>query len=332
MRRALEDDASSVVHVGGPAGVEIGFVHRTAPLDPHADVQGTGRAITTRRFIHRPFGPEAPLWLDHLTLGLVKPGAPRRVRGATSFACANGTPALSTLDGRFRRSSPSGTSSRRPPSCSRSRDEAHLHRGRRAVRVLRLRAAARGGLRGGRARRAADALRPGPCRGGARPPEDQDGHEGLHEDRREDGFRFFGKLGRDVTPAELAARYHAVLYTFGTATGRSSGSRGRTCRGRSRPPTSWLCTTATRTTTPTSTTSTSTARSWWGTGTWRSTWRGCPSSRPRSWRSPTRPTTRSTPSTRRSSARCRSSVVAGPRRRRSRTPSCSSSASSARPT
>src|SRR5947209_18791051 len=37
-----------------------------------------------------------------------------------------------------------------------------------------------------------------------------------------EAFRFFGgvELGRDVTPEELAERYHAVVYSIGTARDR----------------------------------------------------------------------------------------------------------------
>lgn len=42
------------------------------------------------------------------------------------------------------------------------------------------------------------------------------------------GFRFYGgvELGRDVTPTELEERYHAVVYSFGTATDNRLGIPG----------------------------------------------------------------------------------------------------------
>ncbi len=41
-------------------------------------------------------------------------------------------------------------------------------------------------------------------------------------------FRFFGgvEIGRDLTPAELAQHYHAVVYAYGTATDRQLGIAG----------------------------------------------------------------------------------------------------------
>jgi ferredoxin--NADP+ reductase len=43
-----------------------------------------------------------------------------------------------------------------------------------------------------------------------------------------DSFRFFGgvEIGPDITPAELAERYHAVIYAYGTATDRQLGIPG----------------------------------------------------------------------------------------------------------
>jgi ferredoxin--NADP+ reductase len=48
-----------------------------------------------------------------------------------------------------------------------------------------------------------------------------------------DGFRFYGgvELGRDVAPQELAARYHAVIYAFGTATDNRLGIPGEDLAG-----------------------------------------------------------------------------------------------------
>jgi ferredoxin--NADP+ reductase len=45
---------------------------------------------------------------------------------------------------------------------------------------------------------------------------------------KKEGFRFYGgvELGRDVTPQELADRYHAVVYAFGTATDNRLGIPG----------------------------------------------------------------------------------------------------------
>ncbi|MCW3041267.1 MAG: FAD-dependent pyridine nucleotide-disulfide oxidoreductase [Solirubrobacterales bacterium] len=48
-----------------------------------------------------------------------------------------------------------------------------------------------------------------------------------------EGFRFFGgvELGRDVTPQELEERYHAVVYSFGTATDNRLGIPGEDLPG-----------------------------------------------------------------------------------------------------
>ncbi|MDQ3573250.1 MAG: FAD-dependent oxidoreductase [Actinomycetota bacterium] len=48
-----------------------------------------------------------------------------------------------------------------------------------------------------------------------------------------DGYRFFGNVlvGRDVTPAELARHYHAVIYAYGSATDRSLGIPGEDLPG-----------------------------------------------------------------------------------------------------
>ncbi len=50
---------------------------------------------------------------------------------------------------------------------------------------------------------------------------------------RKEGFRFYGgvELGRDVTPQELADRYHAVVYAFGTATDSRLGIPGENLLG-----------------------------------------------------------------------------------------------------
>ena len=47
------------------------------------------------------------------------------------------------------------------------------------------------------------------------------------------GFRFFGNVdvGRDVTTAELAEHYHAVIYAYGTATDRTLGIPGEDLPG-----------------------------------------------------------------------------------------------------
>ena len=47
------------------------------------------------------------------------------------------------------------------------------------------------------------------------------------------GFRFFGnvKLGEDVSPAELAERYHAVIYAYGAETDRHLGIPGEDLAG-----------------------------------------------------------------------------------------------------
>jgi ferredoxin/flavodoxin---NADP+ reductase len=48
-----------------------------------------------------------------------------------------------------------------------------------------------------------------------------------------DGFRFFGnvEVGRDVTGAELAERYHAVIYAYGAPTDRHLGIPGEDLEG-----------------------------------------------------------------------------------------------------
>ena len=48
-----------------------------------------------------------------------------------------------------------------------------------------------------------------------------------------DGYRFFGnvQLGRDVSPAELAERYHAVIYAYGAETDRHLGIPGEDLPG-----------------------------------------------------------------------------------------------------
>ena len=48
-----------------------------------------------------------------------------------------------------------------------------------------------------------------------------------------DGFRFFGnvQLGRDVSAAELAGRYHAVIYAYGAETDRHLGIPGEELPG-----------------------------------------------------------------------------------------------------
>ncbi len=48
-----------------------------------------------------------------------------------------------------------------------------------------------------------------------------------------EGFRFFGnvEIGRDLTPAELAERYNAVVYSYGTATDRQLGIPGEDLPG-----------------------------------------------------------------------------------------------------
>ncbi|HEX6117525.1 MAG TPA: FAD-dependent oxidoreductase [Solirubrobacterales bacterium] len=48
-----------------------------------------------------------------------------------------------------------------------------------------------------------------------------------------EGFRFFGnvEIGRDVTPEELADRYNAVIYAYGTATDRQLGIPGEDLPG-----------------------------------------------------------------------------------------------------
>jgi ferredoxin/flavodoxin---NADP+ reductase len=48
-----------------------------------------------------------------------------------------------------------------------------------------------------------------------------------------EGFRFFGnvEIGRDLTPGELAERYNAVVYSYGTATDRQLGIPGEDLPG-----------------------------------------------------------------------------------------------------
>jgi ferredoxin/flavodoxin---NADP+ reductase len=48
-----------------------------------------------------------------------------------------------------------------------------------------------------------------------------------------EGYRFFGnvELGRDVSPAELAERYHAVIYAYGAETDRHLGIPGEDLPG-----------------------------------------------------------------------------------------------------
>ena len=56
-----------------------------------------------------------------------------------------------------------------------------------------------------------------------------------------EGFRFFGnvELGRDVSPAELAERYHAVIYAYGSETDRHLGIPGEDLPG-SEPATAFV--------------------------------------------------------------------------------------------
>ncbi|MGI8462028.1 MAG: FAD-dependent oxidoreductase [Solirubrobacterales bacterium] len=48
-----------------------------------------------------------------------------------------------------------------------------------------------------------------------------------------EGFRFFGnvEIGRDLSPAELGERYHAVIWAYGTATDRQLGIPGEDLPG-----------------------------------------------------------------------------------------------------
>jgi ferredoxin--NADP+ reductase len=48
-----------------------------------------------------------------------------------------------------------------------------------------------------------------------------------------EGFRFFGnvEIGRDITPSELADRYNAVVYAYGTSTDRQLGIPGEDLPG-----------------------------------------------------------------------------------------------------
>ena len=56
-----------------------------------------------------------------------------------------------------------------------------------------------------------------------------------------EGFRFFGnvELGRDVSPPELAERYHAVIYAYGSETDRHLGIPGEDLPG-SEPATAFV--------------------------------------------------------------------------------------------
>jgi ferredoxin--NADP+ reductase len=56
-----------------------------------------------------------------------------------------------------------------------------------------------------------------------------------------EGFRFLGnvEVGRDLSPAELAERYHAVVYAYGTATDRQLGIPGEDLAG-SHPATAFV--------------------------------------------------------------------------------------------
>src|SRR5688500_8522762 len=48
-----------------------------------------------------------------------------------------------------------------------------------------------------------------------------------------EGFRFFGnvEVGRDLSPAELADRYHAVVWSYGAETDRKLGIPGEDLPG-----------------------------------------------------------------------------------------------------
>ena len=78
-----------------------------------------------------------------------------------------------------------------------------------------------------------------------------------------DGYRFFGnvQLGRDVSPAELAERYHAVIYAYGAETDRHLGIPGEDLPGAGRRPLLSAGTTPTPTTRTSSSTSRASARS-----------------------------------------------------------------------
>jgi ferredoxin--NADP+ reductase len=56
-----------------------------------------------------------------------------------------------------------------------------------------------------------------------------------------EGFRFFGnvEVGREISPAELAERYHAVIYAYGSATDRQLGIPGEDLPG-SHPATAFV--------------------------------------------------------------------------------------------
>ena len=72
------------------------------------------------------------------------------------------------------------------------------------------------------------------------------------------GFSFFGnvEVGRDISTEELAERYHAVIYAYGSPTDRRLGIPGEDLPDRTRRPSLSPGTTPT----PTSPTATSTSR------------------------------------------------------------------------
>ena len=91
------------------------------------------------------------------------------------------------------------------------------------------------------------------------------------------GFRFFGNVdvGRDLSHADLAGIYDAVVYATGAPADRRMGIPGEELPGLGRPRSSSPGTTAIPTSRTCRSTWTSSARSWSGTGTSRSTSRGC---------------------------------------------------------
>ena len=142
-------------------------------------------------------------------------------------------------------------------------------RRRRPVRLLRRRAAARRGLRGRPARRAADAVRARARRRRARPPEDQVRHARLREDRGAPGLpllrRRRARRATSRAPSCSSATTRSSTRSAPRAT-TGSGSPARTGRARTPRPSSSPGTTATPTTPTTSSTCRRGARSSIGNG------------------------------------------------------------------
>ena len=134
----------------------------------------------------------------------------------------------------------------------------------------------------------------------------------------EPGFRYFlgVEIGRDLDHAELAAQYHAVVYTVGAAADRSLGIPGEELPGSVSAPTSSAGTTATPTSRSSPCPSTTSGPSSSATATSPSTWPGSSPATPRPWPAPTSRRCRWRPCAAAPSARwwC-SDAAARPRRR-----------------